>query len=184
MSYGEPVYTRDENGAVTNTRLSVQNDTRRTLLRVVKTGMGGNRLGGASFRLELLSGDGVTPSPDFVVRTMTSDSNGSITFDNLKYGSYRLTEIAAPNGYELLNEPIYLTIHESGQVSVQSHAYASAGNTAYTVQVRNRAMLPLPSTGGHGTDGIYSLGWALIALAVCGYILPRIRKKAGRCRSG
>ena len=182
VTYTEPVYTKTADGKITNTAITVQNDTRRTLLRVFKTSIGGSfRLSGATFVLEHLYGNSqsFTVDPDFVTRTATTGADGSVTFDNLLYGFYRLTETEAPAGYELLKDPIFLTISESGTVMVEAHAYASAGTSAYSVAVSNQPRRPMPASGGGGVHRFYMLGGGLVLLAACGYILPRIKKKGG-----
>lgn len=182
--YGDPVPTTDANGKVTNVKITIQNETRRTLLRLVKTDTSNTfRLSGATFTLQNLqqvSGAWVD-NPDFVTRTMTTGTDGTLTFDNLLYGRYRLTETKAPDGYELLEEPICLTLGENGVVTVEGHEFAQADSTAYSIRVMNREPLPLPSTGGSGTAWYHTIGGALMLLALCGYILPKAksRKKGG-----
>jgi len=182
--YSDPVLTTDDSGKVTNVRITVQNETRRTLLRLVKTDTSNIfRLSGATFTLQHLQQvNGVyADNPDFVTRTMTTGADGTLTFDNLLYGRYRLTETKAPDGYELLGEPIYLTLGENGAVTVDGHEFAQADSTAYSIRVINRAPLPLPSTGGSGTAWYHTIGGVLMLLALCGYILPKTtsRRKGG-----
>lgn len=180
--YGYPTYTRDDNGKITNTSITVQNDTRRTLLHLTKMDTSGNhRIDGVTFKLEHLieSGGGYRENPDFVPRTMTTGADGTLTFDNLLYGRYRLTEVSVPGGYEKLETPVYLTLHENGLVVVEDHDYASAGSTAYSIVVYNRMSPMLPATGGCGTYWYYTIGGLLMLAAVCGYMLPK-RKKGGR----
>ena len=163
VDYSPATYTYEE-GKLTNTAFTITNDTYRTMLRLIKTNLGGGiRLEGAVFMLEHLI-DGEVDS-DFVVRTATTNADGMIVFDNLKYGDYRLTEVQPPGGYEAMTTPIYLTILSNGTVAVQEHAYAMAGNTAYTIQVLNEQLRPLPSTGGIGTGGFVVGGLLLMAAA-------------------
>lgn len=182
VDYGYPSYTYDETGRLTNTAFTVSNDTKRTMLRLIKTNLGGGlRLEGAEFTLERLV-DG-QPDPDFVVRTMTTGADGTLTFDNLKYGDYRLTEIRPPTGYLPLEEAAYLTIHADGTVTVQGHPYVYAGATAFSVQVLNQPERPLPLTGGSGTGGLITWG-ILLMTAALGMAIPNIRRKGGRIRAG
>ncbi len=187
VSYSDPTYTRDGSGRVTNTAFTIQNDTRRTLLRVYKTNLSGSvRLPGAVFTLEYLISDGhggYVTDTSFTKRTQTTGSDGTLTFDNLLYGYYRLQETSPPDGYEQLIDPVYLTIREDGTVVVDSHTYAQAGSAAYSVLVRNMPKRPLPATGGGGPGPFVTMGTLLMLGAVCGYLLPRIKKK-GRYRSG
>lgn len=182
--YSDPTYTRDSSGKVTNTAFTIQNDTRRTLLRLTKTNLSGTlRLSGASFTLQHLVPDGrggYVVSSTFVPRNATTGADGTLTFDNLLYGYYRLTETSAPKDYKQLVDPIYLTIHEDGSVVVDDHAFAQSSNVAYSVVVRNQASgVPLPMTGGSGPGGYYTLGILLMLSAMCVYIFPILKKRRG-----
>ena len=175
VDYGAPTYTYDDTGRLTNTAFTIRNDTRRTMLRLIKTNLGGGiRLQGAEFRLERLIGG--EPDPEFAARTMTTGSDGTLTFDNLKYGDYRLTELRPPPGYFPLEEAIYLTIQENGTVEVQGHPYAMAGATAFSIQVLNQPEVPLPLTGGAGTGGSIAAGLLLMAAAAGGALLSKRRR--------
>ena len=177
VDYSPPTYTYNSAGVLSNTAFTVTNDTYRTMLRLIKTNLGGGiRLEGATFTLEYLV-NGV-PDPGFVVRTMTTAGDGTITFDNLFFGDYRLTEISAPSGYQPLDTPIYLTIESNGAVTVQEHSYALPGSTAYTVQVLNCQQLPLPETGGLGRSGYLLTGLACIAASLMGF---SVRKRKREC---
>lgn len=172
----QPVF--DEYGDEIGTAATVTNDTRRTLLRLVKTNMGGGiRLEGATFMLEHLLDNGSVDS-SFIVRTGTTAEDGTITFDNLKYGRYRLTEAEAPDGYVDLGGPIYLTIEQDGTVIVEPHIFAEAGSTAFSILVKNQPENPLPETGGIGNGSYIALGIALMLMSLGG-ILFRHRKKGG-----
>lgn len=183
VDYSNPTYTYDGEGRLANTSFTVTNDTKRTMLRLIKTNLGGGvRLEGATFTLERLI-DGEV-DPDFLVRTQTTSADGTLTFDNLKYGDYRLTEVQPPTDYIELEEAAYLTIHSDGTVEVQGHPYVLPGSTAFSVQVLNQPVRPLPLTGGEGTGGYIMPGLLLIAVAVLGYALPRKRKRGGADPSG
>lgn len=178
VDYSPPSYTYDEEGRLVRTSFTVYNDTKRTLLRVIKINLGGSlRLADAEFLLEHLLPDG-TEDPEFITRTLTTGADGTATFDNLKYGDYRLTEIRQPEGYYEMTLPIYLTIEQDGTVYVQEHPMALAGTTAYTIFVKNQPESPLPHTGGTGTGWYTALGiWLMLsALAL---LLSQYRRKGG-----
>ncbi|MBQ3134818.1 MAG: hypothetical protein IJB75_03280 [Oscillospiraceae bacterium] len=181
VSYSDPTYTRDGSGKVTNTAFTIQNDTRRTLLRLTKTNLSGTlRLPGATFTLQHLVSDasgGYVADPTFVTRTATTGSDGTLTFDNLLYGYYRLMETSPPGGYEQLLDPVFLTIREDGTIVVDGHTYAQAGATAYTIQVMNVPKRPLPSTGGSGPGIYHGLGLLLMLGAAWLWTLPYHRKR-------
>ncbi|MBQ7795173.1 MAG: hypothetical protein IJ374_01235 [Lachnospiraceae bacterium] len=166
VDYSLPVYTYNEDGMVTNTKFTITNDTRRTMLRLTKTDMDNTvQLEGAAFTLQLLLEDG-TPDTTFTARTATTGSDGTLLFDNLHYGMYVLTETAAPGGYRLIPEPIFLTIEENGTVTVQETIYAQAGNSAFHIVVKNEPAAELPHSGGDGLGGLYGAGVLLMAVAL------------------
>ena len=61
---------------------------------------------GAKFRL--VNGNGGETYPD-----MTSDTSGNVTFNNLKVGTYTLTETMAPNGYVSSKETYKVIVTEN-----------------------------------------------------------------------
>ena len=93
-------------------------------IRIQKTDTHGEPLAGAEFLLEWSKDGGqwqtvtYTDSPDAVEGTctaegltdgkLTSGSDGEVRFTGLYSGSlYRVTEVKAPKGYQLLTEPVY-----------------------------------------------------------------------------
>ncbi|MGN0243040.1 MAG: collagen binding domain-containing protein [Lachnospiraceae bacterium] len=149
-SYDLPRYSTDEDG---NQQMSIQitNTTKRVLLRLTKTDSAMTKqLAGATFLLEAVDSHGQVDTSE-VTKTLTTDENGALVFDNLKVGvRYRLTEILEPEGYLKLEEPVYATIREDGSVMVEEHPYAWAGSTSYNIIISNQAAEPLPDTGGSG----------------------------------
>ena len=97
--------------------------------------------------------------------TFTTNGNGEALFEGLNAGTYTLTEIVAPSGYNLLTAPIEFTITwtKDGGFAVQGEgiAYDSATNT-FTITVDNKSGSVLPSTGSKGTTIIYALGTILV----------------------
>ena len=181
VTYDSAVYTRDTQGKVTNASFTIRNDTRRTMLRLTKYDRNGSvRLSGASFRLQYQVADGsggYVDDTSFSARSLTTGSDGTLVFENLLYGRYELVETVAPSGYVLCVDPIYLTIQEDGSVTVDAHAYAQAGSSAYNIAVYNQAQHPLPSSGGPGTAGYYTLGALFMLCALGVYILPKKPRK-------
>lgn len=94
----------------------------------------------------------VTEQKDATV--MTTGADGAARFTGLKAGKYNLVEIKAPNGYNLLPNPVAVEITTEGAA-----AYANATET-----VVNNAGTELPTTGGTGTMLFVIFG----ALAVIG----------------
>lgn len=86
---------------------------------------------------------------------VTTDENGTASFDGLKNGTYFLKEIQSPDGYNLLTEMVQVTVNG-----------ADNKNTSVSVVsiVENNSGTTLPSTGGAGTTAIY-LGGSILMLA-------------------
>lgn len=110
------------------------------------------------------------------------DANGVMTFTGLGAGTYTITELIAPEGYNLLKNPVTVTItynwpngdreapvwtatastiDTDGQTVTVD---AQLNNNLYTFNVVNQAGVELPSTGGIGTTVFYIAG-ALLVLA-------------------
>ena len=121
--------------------------------------------------------------------TATTGENGKITdkFTNLEPGTYRLTEIKAHPGYNLLAQPIEIKFTQEGKCYIDGQAiededkFKPGANNTYTMTltVLNRKTPELPHTGADAP----SL-WLLIGmpLAVAGLLIFTFRynRKGGR----
>lgn len=106
-------------------------------------------------------------------------------FTDLKPGmSYTLTETHAPDGYAKLLNPITITISEDGTVSVDGddasdvvwHNDVAKGNNTISFTVTNKALVPLPATGGPGTLLFFVMG--ILAVTVTGiYFVSRQKQE-------
>lgn len=123
-----------------NTTLYAVWDPDVTTFLVFKTDTGTTPLAGAVFTLERLQAtvsgnptDGYTytlveengnyaTDSSFVTRELTTEADGSLSFENLPAGYYRLTETAAPSGYQGLTQPIILFAPYEGQPSLYEPA--------------------------------------------------------------
>ena len=121
----------------------------------------------------------------------TTGADGKITpnpFTNLKPGTYRLTEIKAHKGYNLLAQPIEIKFTQDGkcyiddvEVKKEDKTFNKGANNTYTMTltVLNRKTPELPHTGADAP----SL-WLLIGmpLAVAGLLIFTFRynRKGGR----
>lgn len=104
-----------------------------------------------------------------VTTTLTSDENGKIQIKGLAEGTYYLKEIKAPKGYNLLKNPIEVTIvpvvdTTTNKITAEKITVKKDGTTKEVtkVEVENNTGKLLPSTGGMGTTLIYLIGGALV----------------------
>ena len=155
-------------------------------------------LGGVEFKLEKLvetTTEGKTQvettykfnDKDTGSITATTNENGEITnkFTNLEPGTYRLTEIRAHAGYNLLAKPIVIKFTQDGKCyideqNITGDEFVPSGNICtMTLTVLNRKTPELPHTGADAP----SL-WLLIGmpLAVAGLLIFTFRynRKGGR----
>ena len=105
-------------------------------------------------------------------------------------GEYTLTETTAPNGYNLLNDRVIITI-EDYDVQVSTSSGSNDGlvsidsqldEDGYTViRICNKTGYQLPSTGGPGTI-LYTLGGiAILAIGLLyGFSMRRMRERRFR----
>lgn len=104
-----------------------------------------------------------------VTTTLTSDANGKIQINGLAKGTYYLKEIKAPKGYNLLKNPIKVTIAPvvdttTNKITSEKITVEKDGKTEDVTEVKvlNNTGKLLPSTGGAGTTLIYLIGAALV----------------------
>ncbi len=102
--------------------------------------------------------------------TVISDSNGKIYIDGLGEGTYTLTEIEAPATYNLLTDPVEITI--TATYDTNGNVTSVSGNTKTVV---NKAGGLLPSTGGMGTV-IFTVGGIVVMLAAVIVLVIKRRK--------
>ena len=106
-----------------------------------------------------------------------TDANGAASFDGLKNGTYYLEEIAAPNGYNLLDAAVEVKVNGAAAIAEVS---ADLGVLTVTQPVANSTGATLPETGGIGTTIFYIIGGLMAVLA--GVLLvtkKRLSKSAG-----
>ena len=89
------------------------------------------------------------------ITDITTPDNGRFTIQGLGAGTYYLTEIQQPAGYNKLSGPVTVVIDENGKVRVGE-------SEANPVKVENKTGTVLPSTGGAGTTMIYLVGAVLV----------------------
>ena len=104
------------------------------------------------------------------VDTITTGETGELVINGLADGTYYLTETKAPRGYNLLREPVKVTIgHKDANGKLTETSFVAdqtQTDTSGVVKVENNAGAELPSTGGIGTTVFYVLGSAMALGAV------------------
>lgn len=110
-----------------------------------------------------------------VKATATVGSDGLLTFTGLSAGEYTITEIKAPNGYNLLTAPITVVIGwtapTEGTDCVWTYTWTDNNNVGNStnenqINIVNNAGVELPETGGMGTTLFYIVGGILVLAAV------------------
>ena len=101
--------------------------------------------------------------------TFITPESGKLDIDGLDLGTYYLLETKAPDGYNLLADPIKIEIKDE----------AGAGADAPVVKipvehVENSSGIELPSTGGMGTTIFYTLG-GLLAVGAAVFLVTKKR---------
>lgn len=113
------------------------------------------------------------------------DATGILTFEGLGEGTYTITELVAPNGYNLLKAPITITITANATLDgcTWTVKNGETGLTAgtdhlFAFNVVNNAGTELPSTGGIGTTVFYVLGSVLVLGAIVLLVTKRRMKRS------
>lgn len=89
--------------------LKLENRSEKGNIEFKKTDGAGKGLAGAVFKLKLVEGSGTAYS---TVKQMyaISDDKGQVSFEDVPYGVYELTEVIAPEGYVRSNDTYYVSI--------------------------------------------------------------------------
>ena len=119
-----------------------------------------NPLAGAVFQLKDASGNVVklikvsdteyrvaNGNETGAVDSFTTVATGNIVIKGVDLDNYTLVEIAAPEGYNMLKDPVKVIVN---------------ANNALVVEVPNNTGAELPSTGGIGTTIFYVVGGILV----------------------
>ena len=166
-----------------NTILTVTNSKDRGQVKILKMDRTSkNPLAGAEFTLERLKPrDGKAEEDtqfkvgeynnelwmvdeNYTSLKETTDENGMIDLGFLPYGYYRITEIKAPDGYMLLDEPYDFRITEDDMKKLEED-----GKNYMTIELYNKSVITLPISGASGTAAFTAAGVVLIALAMILY---------------
>ena len=139
----------------------------------------GNALEGATFALQIQNPE--TGEWDDV-EVGTSDTNGDVIFDELVFGTYKITETTTNSGYTLLKDPIIVELPYSSE-----DGYADADPTfsqdgydyycdiSYTIT--NTPTFDIPMTGGSGISIFPVLGASILVAGVGMALVMFYRKR-------
>lgn len=155
----------------------------------------GEGLANAVFKIEKQNTDGtweeVTGAGDNNTAQVSTNQNGDADFTNLGIGTYRITEIQAPEGHSLLANPIiveefpYPSSAESSGVSVSDDNIYKTEiingeevNYYHTITytIVNNELFEMPEAGGRSIFMLTLAGTAMIALAAGSTIYYRRRR--------
>lgn len=124
--------------------------------------------GGGNYKITgwaAMTGD---EAPDNAATFVTPES-GKLDIDGLDLGTYYLRETKAPEGYNLLADPI--------EIKIEDKAGDNALEPVVEIPVRhveNSSGVELPSTGGIGTTIFYTLG-GLLAVGAAVFLVTKKR---------
>lgn len=122
-----------------------------------------------------------TAAGEGLTNQLTTPDTGEITIKGVASGTYSITEVTAPNGYNKLTAPVSVTATKTSATTTNTTFYIKDGavvandtadsktvtyinnNLAATaILVINKSGAELPSTGGMGTTIFYIAGTVLV----------------------
>ena len=104
---------------------------------------------------------------------LTTDENGFVEFNDIRYGTYYLSELKTVNGYQLLTDVVEVVVDKDGtryyygggELTDIISAVNADDETVEAVNIPNSPIPELPTTGGMGIIPFVIGGAALLALA-------------------
>lgn len=140
-----------------------------------------------------------TTESEGLTNQITTPDGGVIVVKGVKTGSYEITEVKAPDGYNKLTAPVTVEAVKTSSTATHTTVYLDKdGNkveesakvtevkvdidtiAATAVVVVNKAGTELPSTGGMGTTVFYVLGAVLVLGAVVLLVTKKRMSDANR----
>ena len=115
-----------------------------------------------------------------LIKEVKSDKeNGTVLFENVRYGIYYIKEIAAPKGYVLSDKVIKVEMNDKGTF-IDNEKVESEDST-YTLEFEN-VPVDTPKTGDNSNLKLYAglLGLSILALASVGVHEYKKRKSVNK----
>ena len=112
-------------------------------------------------------GDNLISSFEAADTVHTSDPSTGVQADDTNRGKYKVYEIAAPAGYNVIKDAVDVTVTVPSETATVATGYAEISNYSGT---------ELPESGGAGTAMIYLVG-SLVAGAGVIYVVSRRKKE-------
>ncbi len=132
---------------------------------------GNTPLEGATFEIY----SDISMTSDNLVDTVTTATDGYVKTKGLASGTYYIKETSAPTGYQLLTDPITVTI---GPNQASGNQLQDTNNDGYyELDIANAAVGLLPVTGGAGTIILTIIGLAIIVGAFYFFFIYRRKKE-------
>lgn len=160
--------TTDDSGNVNVSIVNTKEIKKIDIKLLKKDGDSGKLLTGAVFKLQKLDDAGNVDS-GFTEQQIDMGSESSYTISGLVYGSYRLTEVTPPLGYQGMLEPVEFTISEDG-LTVTGNAdrvqVGSKQDNTIEMTVLNYQGISMPDTGGNGVSNLIMLGIAVSVIGI------------------
>ena len=137
---------------------------------------------GKKYKKEAYATESVQEAKNVAFQVVTG-SDGIIKLTGLKEGTYTFTEIQAPDGYNLLENPITVTITSNIDRTDKTATFAwsatnaqetETGSGKFTFTVENGQGNTLPETGGMGTTILY-IGGSILVLAAAILLITKRR---------
>ncbi len=139
----------------------------------------GEALKGSTLKLERKMDDGSYKE----VTTITNDNNGTVTWDRLDAGEYKLSETGTPDGYDKLDDITFTItpeISEDGKLTKLNSSFPNATinldgtNSSITANVTHETKTTLPVTGA---IGLVALGLGAVAIGGAALIVKKKDEK-------
>ncbi|OJG45632.1 hypothetical protein RV04_GL001921 [Enterococcus hermanniensis] len=125
-------------------------------LKVLKKDSFGNSLNGAVFKLT---------GPNQYSKIITGEQ-ATFEFIGLNPGTYSLSEIKTPEGYQSLKDSVTIFIDTSGKVVIDQKelpSVLSKNGNIIQLEITNQVLMPLPKTGGIGLLPFILIGFITAA---------------------